>query len=198
MNTSEIDPLEYRFPDHDIEPLILPRWSARAMSGELLPQSELLRIFEAARWAPSRANKQGWFFLYAHRDTPAFAQFFSLLDEGNQGWCNRAAVLVVILSRRSTDDGRPIRVNAFDAGTAFENLALQAKAMSLVVHPMAGFDVKRTRVELNIPDHYKVLVMMAIGRPGEIEDLPTFQQAREIPSQRKPLEEIIHEGSYAA
>ena len=196
MNTSEIDPFEYRFPEYSIEPLILPRWSARAMSGEPLPQSELLRIFEAARWAPSRANNQGWFFLYAHRDTPAFAQFYSLLDEDNRGWCNRAAVLVVILSRRSTDDGRPIRVNAFDAGTAFENLALQAKAMGLVVHPMAGFDVERTRSEFHVPDHYEVLFMVAIGHPGEIEDLPTFQQAREIPSQRKPVSEIIHEGSF--
>ena len=196
MNSSQIDPLEYRFPDHDIEQLILPRWSARAMSGDPLPQSELLRIFEAARWAPSRANKQGWYFLYAHRDTMDFDRFYALLDEGNQGWCNRAAVLVVILSRRSTDDGRPIRVSAFDAGAAFENLALQAKAMGLVVHPMAGFDVKRTRVELNIPDHYEVLVMVAIGHPGEIEDLPAYQQSREFPNQRKPVSEIIHEGSF--
>ena len=198
MNVSQVNPLEYRHPENEIEALILRRWSARAMSGEPLLQSELMRLFEAARWAPSGVNRQEWFFLYAHRDTENFDQFYALLDEGNRAWCHRAAVLLVVLGRKTTDDGRNIRLHAFDTGAAFENLALQATAMGLVIHPMGGFDVNRTRTELNVPDNFEVLIMAAVGHPGEISDLPKHQQEREIPSQRKPLEQIFQEGAFTS
>jgi nitroreductase len=41
-----------RKPDHQIEPLLLDRWSPRAMSCEEISHEELMRLFEAARWAP--------------------------------------------------------------------------------------------------------------------------------------------------
>lgn len=40
---------EVRKADHPIEPLLLDRWSPRAMSGEEIPAEELMRLFEAAR-----------------------------------------------------------------------------------------------------------------------------------------------------
>lgn len=196
MNISEIDPLQVRLPEYPVEPFILQRWSARAMSGEPLAHAQLLRLFDAARWAPSAANRQEWFFLYAHRATPSFDQFYSLLDEGNQAWCQRAAVLIVVLARTKTDTGRDIRTHAFDTGAAFLNLAHQAIAMGLVVHPMAGYDAVRTREELHVPQDFAILAMVAVGHPGEIEDLPPHQQEWEKPSLRKPVEQIIHEGGF--
>ena len=44
---------ETRKADHEIEPFLLDRWSPRAMSGEEISHEELMRLFEAARWAPS-------------------------------------------------------------------------------------------------------------------------------------------------
>jgi hypothetical protein len=43
----------YRKPDHLVHPLILNRWSPRAMNGETISDEELMSLFEAARWAPS-------------------------------------------------------------------------------------------------------------------------------------------------
>jgi hypothetical protein len=51
---------EVRKADFPIEPLILDRWSPRAMSGEEISTAELMRLFEAARWAPSSFNNQQW------------------------------------------------------------------------------------------------------------------------------------------
>jgi hypothetical protein len=51
---------EIRKTDHQIEPLLLDRWSPRAMSGEEISREELMRLFEAARWAPSSFNVQHW------------------------------------------------------------------------------------------------------------------------------------------
>jgi nitroreductase len=191
------DPKGARKPDHAIEPLFLRRWSPRAMSGEPLSEEELLTLFEAARWAPSTYNEQEWRFLYARRDTPRWPQFFDLLMEPNQVWCKRAAVLVVVLARKVfTHNGKPNPVYLFDAGSAWENLALQAASMGLVAHGMAGFDFDKARTSLRVPDHFAVAAMIALGRPGNPADLPPELREREVPSIRRPVRESIHEGPY--
>ena len=40
----------FRKPTYLINPLILNRWSPRAMTGEEIVDSELMSLFEAARW----------------------------------------------------------------------------------------------------------------------------------------------------
>lgn len=188
---------DHRSPDHPIEPLFLDRWSPRAMSGAPIGESELLRLFEAARWAPSTYNEQEWRFLYARCDSPHWPLFFGLLMEANQAWCSQAAVLMVVLSHKVfTRDGRPNPVHTFDAGAAFENLALQGAAMGLVVHGMAGFDRNKARTELGVPDDYAIEAMIAVGHPGDPAALPEPLRQRESPSGRKPVTEIAHEGPF--
>jgi len=46
---------EVRKADFPIEPLLLDRWSPRAMSGEEISPEELMRLFEAARCDAHRA-----------------------------------------------------------------------------------------------------------------------------------------------
>lgn len=167
------------------------------MSGEPLSDGELWRVFEAARWAPSTYNEQEWRFCYARRDTPHFEKFLGLLAEANQAWCDKAAVLVVVLSHKVFSmNGKPNPVHTFDAGAAFENLALQGAAMGLVVHGMAGFDRDKARAELRVPQDYEVEAMIALGRPGDPDKLPGELKERETPSGRKMIEEIICEGAF--
>jgi nitroreductase len=190
--------LEYRKPDHPVEPLIVARWSPRAMSGEPLTEEEMLTLFEAARWAPSTYNEQEWRFLYARRETPQWPVFFDLLVEGNQAWCSRAALLVVILAHQVfSKNGKPNPVHLFDCGCAFENLALQGTAMGLVVHGMQGFDFDKARTVLKVPDDYAVAAMFAAGRPGDPKHLPQHLQDREKPSDRMPVGQIICERAFA-
>jgi nitroreductase len=190
--------LEYRKADHPVEPLIVARWSPRAMSGEPLTDDEMHTLFEAARWAPSTYNEQEWRFLYARRQTPQWPVFFDLLVEGNQAWCDRAALLVVILAHTVfSKNGKPNPVHLFDCGCAFENLALQGTAMGLVVHGMQGFDFDKARAVLKVPDDYAVAAMFAAGRPGDPTDLPQHLQEREKPSDRKPIQQILCEGAFA-
>jgi nitroreductase len=190
--------LEFRKADHPIEPLFLQRWSPRAMSGEVLSDEEMLTLFDAARWAPSTYNEQEWRFLYARRQTPQWQTFFDLLMEANQAWCKQAGMLVVVLAHKVfSKNGKPNPVHLFDTGAAFENLALQGAAMGLVVHGMAGFDFDKARSELRVPDDYAVAAMFAAGRPGNEADLPEQLRQREVPSDRKPVKEIICEGAFS-
>lgn len=186
-----------RNPTHPIQPLILNRWSPRALSGETIEDSELLALFEAARWAPSSYNGQPWRFIYAKRETAHWQKFFDLLVPFNQSWAKNAAVLVVIISKNVFDhNGQPCQTHSFDTGAAWENLALEASARKLVAHGMQGFDYVRAKTELAIPDEYTVEAMIAIGKPGKTEDLPVELQERESPSDRRSLSEIVMEGLF--
>jgi len=192
------DPLDHRTADHPIESLFLQRWSPRAMNGKPVAQSDLNRLLEAARWAPSSYNEQEWRYLYAHRESSHWGTYFGLLMEANQAWCKDAGVLIVIASRKTfTRNNKPNGVHSFDTGASFQNLALQGAAMGLVIHPMAGFDRQKAARELKIPDEYHVEAMVAVGQPGSPDDLPENYRDIEIPSGRKPIAEIACEGTFS-
>ena len=185
-----------RIAHHDIDPLFLRRWSPRAMNGEAVGEADLMRLFEAARWAPSSGNSQPWRFVYARAGTPDFERIFGLLAEGNKAWCVRAGALIVALSKTVFDSGQPTRTHSFDTGAAWMSLALQASLLGLVAHGMAGFDYDRARVELGVPDEYAVEAMIAVGHPGRMEELPETLRLREFPSGRRPAGESVFEGMF--
>lgn len=186
-----------RASDHSIDPLFLDRWSPRAMSGAALSPEVLLRLFEAARWAPSAFNAQPWRFLYATRDSEHWPVYLGLLAETNRLWCDRAAALVLFASRAlSEHNGKPARTHAFDCGAAWENFALQGTREGLVVHGMAGFDAARARELLRIPPEFEIQAMAAVGLPGDPQTLPENLRARETPNDRRPLAETVFEGSF--
>jgi nitroreductase len=157
-----------------------------------------MTLFEAARWAPSTYNEQEWRFLYARRDTPEWPLLFDLLMEANQVWCQRAAMLALVVGHKVfARNGKPNRVHVFDCGSAFENLALQGTAMGLVVHGMAGFYHDKAPAVLGIPDDYTVIAMFAVGRHGKVDDLPPDYREGEVPSGRKKVKEIACEGRFS-
>jgi nitroreductase len=188
---------ERRLPEHAVERIFVDRWSPRAMSGEELTDEELLTLFEAARWAPSSMNNQPWRVLYAPRGSSHWPLFFDLLVDSNKVWCARAAALLVVVSKDTFESGKPCRTHSYDSGAAWMSLALQGSLMGLVVHGMQGFDYERARTALNIPEGYQVEAMAAVGRPGRVEDLPEQLQAREIPSERRPLAQSVCEGPFS-
>lgn len=188
---------DFRKADHNIESFFLNRWSPRAMTSEEITREELMRMFEAARWAMSSFNNQPWRFLFAMRYTPHWETFLSLLTPGNQVWCRNAAVLLVVVSKTTFDhNNKPARTHSYDAGAAWFSFALQGVTMGLVVHGMQGFDYDRAKRDLGVPDDHQIEAMAAVGRPGNTEDLPQALQEREKPSQRKNVDEFAFEGRF--
>jgi nitroreductase len=184
--------------NYPIAPLLVDRWSPRSMTGEPLVDEELFALFEAARWAPSSFNCQLWRFIIARRQNPEeFEKFYSLLTPGNQVWTKNAGALVVVASRtRFEYNDKPSITHAFDAGAAWENLALEATRRELVAHAMQGFDYERAKTELSIPDDFDVNAMIAIGRRASAENLSEKYRSMERPSPRRPLHEIVFEGVF--
>lgn len=183
-----------------VDPIFLHRWSPRSFDGTPMPQSDLRTILEAARWAPSAFNYQPWRILYATRDDSSeWQRFMDLLLPFNAMWACEASVLMYILS--DTTMGEAEKLNAshsFDAGAAWSGIAHQAHLLGYHAHAMAGFDAEKTRTELAIPAHIHINAAVAIGRRGAVENLPEKLQAREVPSERKPLDNIAYAGNFRA
>jgi nitroreductase len=78
-----------------------------------------------------------------------------------------------------------------DLGAASALLALEAAALGLQAHQMAGFDAAKARAAGAIPDRYEPVAAIALGHPGSPEALAEPYRTRETsPRLRRPIEEF--------
>ncbi|TCS38052.1 nitroreductase [Paucimonas lemoignei] len=185
-----------RTSEYPIDKQFLDRWSPRAFSDRPVTEQQVLTVLEAARWAPSASNLQPWRFFYGVRGEPEFDTLLSLLVPFNEGWAKNAGALIFITSVTSFDGSRQNITHSFDAGSAFMSLALQAHAMGLIAHGMAGIEFEKVPVVLKLPENLKVEAAVAIGYQGDVSTLSESLQKREVPSQRQPLAEMVFKGHF--
>ena len=166
----------------DIDEQFLNRWSPRAFLDEPVSDQEIRQVMEAARWAPSCYNEQPWVFYTS--TSASYPQFLSLLVEANQDWAKSAPVLgFVVASKQLARNGKDNPLAKFDSGAAWMAMSLQAQALGLLTHGMAGFNYAGVYEALNIdPETHEVIAAFALGRA----DL----SADESRSDRKPVEDI--------
>lgn len=185
----DIDVKQYRKSEYDIDSIFLERWSPRSFSTEEVEEEVLMSVFEAARWAPSANNMQPWRFIIA-RTKEDRERFYPFIMEGNRLWCEKAPVLVLIVSDKEDAS------HAFDTGAAWGFMSLQAKKKGLITHAMTGFDKEKAREVLNVPEQFDIQALVAIGYQDKKELLPEQLQEREQPSTREPLSTFLHEGTF--
>lgn len=156
-------------------------------------------LFEAAQLAPSSNNTQPWRFVYATQANPdEFKVLFDCLFEGNQRYVKNAFMLVLTIAEMiSTYKNTPNKYAWHDTGMASVLLMVQAQALGIHTHPMGGFDAEKAKTVLQIPDPFQPVAMMAVGYPGEIQDLPDDLQKRQLsPRNRKPLDEVAFNAKF--
>lgn len=185
--------------DYPIEDLLKRRWSPRAFSDRTVEPDKLRSLFEAARWAPSSFNEQPWSFIFTTKDQPeGYAHLLSCLVEKNQQWARLAPVLGVSVAKLNFDHGgKPNRHAFHDVGLAMGSLLVQATALGLVVHQMAGFSTEKVRELYRIPDGFEPVAAIAIGYPGPPDVLPEQFREQELgPRKRKPISSFLFEGRW--
>lgn len=188
-----------RRADHPVDDIILNRWSPRAFDGSPIDDATLFSLFEAARWAPSAYNYQPWRFVHARWDDADWDGLLALLLPFNAAWAAQASALVFVLSDRLITppggaDPVPAQTASFDAGAAWTLLAVQAARLGLHTHAMAGIDHVAATERLGAGERYRIEAAIAIGRIGDPAQLPASLQAREVPSQRRPVAELAFQG----
>jgi nitroreductase len=185
--------------DYPVDDLVRRRFSPRAFSDRPVTPQILRSLLEAARWAPSSFNEQPWSFLVAtHAEPVEFARLLSCLVEKNQLWAKHAPVLMLsVAAKHFARNGKPNRHAVHDVGASAAWLTVQATALGLFVHQMAGIDVEKARQTYAVPDTHDVIAGIAVGYRGYPDTLPEeFRKKETVRSTRKPQGEFVFTGQW--
>lgn len=176
--------------DISLSEALRERRSSRALSDRPVERQAIIELIEAARWAPSSGNLQPWRFLIVRK--PARLKLLHEAFARGNAWAQKAPILVVVCANPTDDhirDEKPYFL--FDCGLAVENLILRATSLGLVAHPTIGWDEGIVKRNLDIPDPVRVVTIVVVAHPGNVEEMDEDLQRREkSPRVRKSLEEI--------
>jgi nitroreductase len=182
-----------------IHELLAARWSPVAFSSRPVEPEKLRAVFEAARWAPSSYNEQPWRYIVATKNQPEeFQNMLGVLVEANRLWAQHAPVLALSVAKLTfTHTAKPNRHALYDTGAATAQLIVQATALGLFVHQMAGFDAARAREVFGIPEDFQPVAAFAVGYHADDKQVPEeFRRRDHATRQRKPPEELVFAGRW--
>lgn len=159
------------------------RRSIRKYLDKPVEEEKLKTVLEAARLAPSWANKQCWKFLII-RDNGIKQKLADSLHQTNPATkATASAPLVIVLCANPEQSGSCSGMDYFlvDVGIALENMCLQAYELGLGTCIVGLFNEIKIKKILDIPEEYRVVALSPLGYPAyEPEQRP-----------RKSLEEVV-------
>lgn len=159
--------------------IVKERRSVRSYKKEPVPKEKIERILEAARNAPSAANRQPVCF-YVIKDEKIKKQ---LKEAYNEEWFYTAPVVIGVCSipEVSWKRGDGKNYADIDAAIAMDHLILAATEEGLATCWVAAFKVSVVKSVLNLPPGIEPLALSPLGYPDTIPE-PTY---------RKPLKELV-------
>jgi len=171
--------------------LILQRRSIRLFQAKSVSRNILQKCVNAARLAPSAANKQPLEFIIVD-DNKVKEQVFSCLKwaayiapKGDPKPGNEPqAYVVVLINRKIRDKGFE-----WDAGAAIENMILTALEEDVGSCWVISVDRERIRVILEIPKKYRIDSVLALGYTAE---KPVLEQMKDSVEYWKDKEGRLH------
>jgi nitroreductase len=194
LSINEVNSVKHAPRVDGVLPIFHSRWSPRSFSDREVGPADLAKVFEAARWAASSYNEQPWRFLVGTRNSITHKKILESLMPFNQAWAGKAPVLILGAAKtRFSHNDAPNRVALYDLGAAASYLTLQAAALGLSTHQMAGFDEATARKSFEIPEIYSVGAVIAMGYQGEPAALGNDQMLAQetAPRTRKPLKDFV-------
>ena len=144
----------------DVFQTITARRSVRKYTGESIPENQLGQILEAARLAPSAANRQPWRFVVV-QDKDKKAQLAKAAN--NQDFLKDAAAIVVA----TADSQISAKWHEKDTMIALEHLVLAATALGYGTCWIGAFDADKVKSLLKIPPEISIVALVPIGVPDE-------------------------------
>ena len=154
----------------DILETIKIRRSIRKYRPEPIPGEKLEIIMEAARLAPSAANRQPWNFVVVQDRERKKALAKAANDQTFLG--DAGAVVVAV-----GDPERSARWHQKDTMIALEHIVLAATALGYGTCWIGAFDEAAVKSLLKIPAKMKVVALLPIGVPDE---KPAARQRKEL------------------
>jgi nitroreductase len=121
-------------------------------------------------------------------------KIFETLVGFNKEWAGAAPVLILgVASAKFSRNGSPNGYALYDLGAAASYLTLQAAALGIRTHQMAGFDHDAARKTFDIPEDFLLGSVIAMGYQGEPAALQNDRLVAQetTPRSRKPLSEFV-------
>jgi nitroreductase len=165
----------------DVTKAIETRRAYRSLEPVEITDDLIRDLARHAELAPSCSNDQPWRFVFV-RDPDRLKEMHAALTQRND-WVHAASMIVVVFSRAEDDCVIKDReYYQFDSGLASAFLILRAVELGLVAHPIAGFSPKKTREILGIPEEFKVVTWINVGRHAAAISpfLTPWQAAEEV------------------
>jgi len=165
----------------DVLEAIKGRRSVRKFSQKAIPKEIILKILDAARYAPSAGNLQDWKFIVV-RGREKIKEIAGIAL--NQRWLENASFLVIACSdlREISKYGeRGIRLySKHDVAASIQNMLLYAWSLGIGSCWVGAFDEEKLKEYLNLPKHLEPQAILAFGYPAEIPPMPTRKNLAEI------------------
>ncbi|MFW9987672.1 MAG: nitroreductase family protein [Candidatus Odinarchaeota archaeon] len=166
----------------DFYEVVKKRRSYRAYKPDMPDKEKIERILEAARLAPTWANKQGVSLILVQKPEKVKA-IWRAIDQ-DQKFSSAPMFIVGIISEEGSGTNKNgEKYYGVDFGICFEHLILAATAEGLASCWIGWFHEDEIKRILNIPKKYKIMGLTPLGYPykpkGEIKD-------------RIPIEKIVH------
>ena len=159
--------------------LMQQRYSVRAYRSDPIEEGKLQQVLEAARLAPTAANRQPFRLLVIH--TEGRQDELSRVYE--REWFLQAPLIIGICTVPSEAWSRVDGKNYadVDAAIAMDHLILAAANLGLGTCWIGAFDPAAARQVLGLPKEVEPLAFTPLGYPAD--------QPR--PKQRKPLSDLV-------
>jgi nitroreductase len=163
----------------DVLETIASRYSVRAYRPDPIAERTLQRVLEAARLAPTAANRQPFRLIVVHTK----GKEEDLARVYGRPWFTQAPLVLCVVAvpgeawRRM--DGKPY--DEVDATIAMDHLILAAASMGLGTCWIAAFDPVAAREVLGLPDDVEPLAFTPLGYPA----------GQASPKKRRPLDELV-------
>jgi nitroreductase len=161
----------------DVTTAIKGRRSIRKYVKKDLPEKTLSEVLEAARAAPSAANRQSW-ELVAVKDPELKAELVAACK--NQKFVEDCSVFLAGIEDPQQKWGK------VDLTIAIDHITLEAHARGLGTCWIGAFDPAKVGEILGVPANRQVAVCLTLGYPDEAPEART----------RKHLNELVHYDRY--
>jgi nitroreductase len=195
MMSCQGEPVEEDLALPGLHPLLATRWSPTTFdSSHVVEPSDVGLLLEAARWAPSAGNSQPWAFIVGRRGSSLHQRLVRHVARSSARWAPSASLLIANLAHRYVEDSdwEYSEFSLYDLGQAVAHMTLQAQELGLSVRQFRAFDRPGVAAEFEVPAHWEVTTMSAIGRvPPPADERPADISSVRGGRQRRALEEIV-------
>ena len=162
------------------------RRSIRSYQDKPVEREKIEKILDAGRLAPSAKNVEPWHFIAV---TDAAKR--KALSAGT--WAKFLSQSPLVIVACGDKKASPYWY-AIDVALAVENMVLTAVSEGLGTCCVGSFSEKDVKALLKVPENFEVLVMLAVGYPGDKVDLSS--KLLNLVRTRKTLSDVASEEEY--